>query len=112
MAADKTQTYIIRQNSVTNAVQFWQKDDTKTVEKVLETAIKFENHILRELSNKNTVEDLPKFKGPDKDKPWLNFNTPDYNRMLDYIKRGGTISQVRNPYKVSNEVAEELLKAN
>jgi len=44
------------------------------------------------------------------DKKFLNINTPEYNKAVDYIKNGGNISAIEGKYKISKEVKEELLK--
>ena len=103
---DKTQLYIIKQNALTNANVFWQKEESKTPEKVLGTAQQFADWVVGGQSN--SVADLPII--PDNEKKWLNRNTPDFYSMLEYIKRGGTVKQIRNKYKVSKEVESELNK--
>ena len=104
---DKTQPYIIKQNALTNANVFWGKDETKTEEKVLATAQQFADWVVGSETT-NTVADLPKM--PDNEKKWLNKNTPDFNEMIEYVKQGGSIKQIRNKYKVSKEVESELNK--
>jgi len=104
---DKTQLYIIKQNALTNANVFYGKDETKTEEKVLATAQQFADWVIGAEAT-NAVADLP--KTPDNEKKWLNKNTPDFNEMINYIKQGGTVKQIRNKYKVSKEVESELNK--
>jgi len=104
---DNTQLYIIKQNALTNANVFWGKDETKTEEKVLATAKQFADWVVGAEST-NTVADLPKI--PDNEKKWLNKNTPDFNEMIEYVKQGGSVKQIRNKYKVSKEVESELNK--
>ena len=104
---DKTQLYIIKQNALTNANVFWQKEESKTPEKVLETAQQFAEWVVG--GGANQVPDLPTV--PDNEKRWLNKNTPDFNDMIKYVKQGGTVKQIRNKYKVSKEVESELNKA-
>ena len=101
---DKTQLYIIKQNALTNANVFWQKEESKTPEKVLGTAQQFADWVVGGQSN--SVADLP--ITPDNEKKWLNKNTPDFNSMIEYVKQGGTVKQIRNKYKVSKEVESEL----
>ena len=43
---EKKQIYIIRQNSLTNANVFWERDDNKEESKVLKTADTFYNWVL------------------------------------------------------------------
>jgi len=106
--SDKTQVYIIRQNALTNANVFWAKEESKTEDKVLETAEKYANWVLGG-EVKSSLPPLPKVEDDDK-KPWLNFNTPDYNKAIDLIKEGYTIKDLRSLYKVGNKVANELEK--
>ena len=104
---DKTQLYIIKQNALTNANVFYGKDETKTEEKVLATAQQFADWVIGGETT-NVVSDLP--ITPDNEKKWLNKNTPDFNEMIEYVKQGGTVKQIRNKYKVSKEVESELNK--
>ena len=104
---DKTQLYIIKQNALTNANVFYGKDETKTEEKVLATAQQFADWVIGGETT-NVVSDLP--ITPDNEKKWLNKYTPDFNEMIEYVKQGGTVKQIRNKYKVSKEVESELNK--
>jgi hypothetical protein len=109
--SDKTQLYIIKQNALTNANVFWSKEDSRTEEKVLETATKYANWVLGEEELKPS---LPPFPLPriddDNKKEWLNFNTPDYNKAIAFIKEGYTVRDLRTHFKVGNKVANELEK--
>lgn len=108
--SDKTQLYIIKQNALTNANVFWAKEDTRTEEKVLETATKYANWVLGGAETSVTsLPPLPKIEDDNK-KPWLNFNTPDYNKAIELIKKGYSVKDLRNQYKVGNKVANELEK--
>jgi hypothetical protein len=42
--------------------------------------------------------------------PWLNENTPDFQKIRAYMQNGGTIEEVRKRYSVSKAVAEKLTK--
>lgn len=42
------------------------------------------------------------------DKAWLNKNTPQYNKVVEFLKGGGDISQVLSKYKMKKEIKEEL----
>lgn len=105
--SDKTQVYIIRQNALTNANVFWERDDTKTEEKVLATAEKYANWVLGG-EVKNSLPPLPKVD--ESKKEWLNFNTPDYNKAIELKKKGYSIKDLRNQYKIGGAVANELEK--
>jgi len=41
---------------------------------------------------------------------WLNKNTPEFNKAVEYIKGGGSISAIEAKYKMTKEVKDELLK--
>jgi hypothetical protein len=44
------------------------------------------------------------------DKKWLNLNTPEYNKSIDYLKNGGNIEAIEKKYKLAKAVKDELLK--
>jgi hypothetical protein len=41
---------------------------------------------------------------------WLNKNTPEFNKAIEYLKNGGNIATIENKYKLAKTVKEELLK--
>lgn len=41
---------------------------------------------------------------------WLNKNTPEFNKAIEYLKNGGNISTIENKYKLAKAVKDELLK--
>ena len=41
---------------------------------------------------------------------WLNKNTPEFNKAVEYIKGGGSISAIEAKYKMTKEVKDELSK--
>jgi hypothetical protein len=41
---------------------------------------------------------------------WLNKNTPEFKKAVEYIKGGGSISAIEAKYKMTKEVKEELSK--
>jgi hypothetical protein len=41
---------------------------------------------------------------------WLNKNTPEFKKAVEYIKGGGKISAIEARYKMTKEVKEELSK--
>lgn len=104
---DKTQVFIIKQNALTNANVFWAKDDSKTEGKVLETAQQFADWVLGG-EVQNSLPKLPKLS--EEEKNWLNFNTPDYNKALELIKKGYSVQDLRSQYKIGTKVANELSK--
>jgi hypothetical protein len=46
------------------------------------------------------------------DKPWLNKNTPQFNKAIEYLKNGGNISAIDTKYKMKKEIKDELLQVN
>ena len=46
----------------------------------------------------------------EEDKKWLNINTPEYNKSIDYLKNGGNIEAIEKKYKLAKAVKDELLK--
>ena len=41
---------------------------------------------------------------------WLNKNTPEFKKALEYVKGGGSISAIEAKYKMTKEVKDELSK--
>lgn len=41
---------------------------------------------------------------------WLNKNTPEFSKSIEYLKSGGNIESIEKKYKLSKEVKDELLK--
>jgi hypothetical protein len=41
---------------------------------------------------------------------WLNKNTPEFNKAVEYVKGGGSVSAIEAKYKMTKEVKDELLK--
>jgi len=44
------------------------------------------------------------------EKKFLNMNTPEFNKALDYLKNGGNIAAIEGKYKMTKLVKDELLK--
>jgi len=44
------------------------------------------------------------------EKRWLNNNTPEYSKAIEYLKQGGDIQAIKAKYKVSKKVQDELSK--
>jgi hypothetical protein len=49
-------------------------------------------------------------KEPVDDLKWLNKNTPEFNKAIEYLKNGGNIATIEGKYKMTKEVKEELTK--
>jgi hypothetical protein len=50
---------------------------------------------------KTTMED---------NKKWLNVNTPEFKKAVQYLKDGGSISNIEIKYKMTKETKAELIK--
>lgn len=100
---DATQMYIIKQSCLNRATDLYSKSDSWSEEQILETADIFVSWVTGE---EKVKQSLP--KKPEDQKTWLNFNTPDYNQALEWIKEGYTVKDIRNQYKVAKKVADEL----
>ena len=46
------------------------------------------------------------------DKGWLNKNTPNFTKAIEFLKGGGDIANIEAKYKLSKTVKDELLKVN
>jgi hypothetical protein len=44
------------------------------------------------------------------DNKWLNLNTPEFKKAVEYIKGGGSVSAIEAKYKMTKEVKDELSK--
>lgn len=44
------------------------------------------------------------------DKKWLNKNTPEFSKSIEYLKGGGNIEAIEKKYKLAKAVKDELLK--
>jgi hypothetical protein len=44
------------------------------------------------------------------DLKWLNKNTPEFNKAIEYLKNGGSFTAIESKYKMAKEVRAELLK--
>lgn len=47
---------------------------------------------------------------PTDDKKWLNKNTPEFSKSIEYLKSGGNIEAIEKKYKLARTVKDELLK--
>tara|TARA_R100000278_G_scaffold40193_3_gene35419 strand:+ start:5325 stop:5837 length:513 start_codon:yes stop_codon:yes gene_type:complete len=48
--------------------------------------------------------------GKTQERKWLNTNTPEYSKAIEYIQGGGNIQAIMSKYKVSKKVQDELAK--
>jgi len=49
-------------------------------------------------------------KATQEEKRWLNANTPEYTKAIEYLKQGGDIEAIKAKYKVSKKIQDELSK--
>lgn len=60
--------------------------------------------------NKHEKTDGNNFKSTEDDKKWLNKNTPEFSKSIEYLKSGGNIEAIEKKYKLAKVVKDELLK--
>ena len=49
-------------------------------------------------------------KAEEEELKWLNKNTPEFNKAIEYLKNGVNIETIENKYKLAKAVKDELLK--
>jgi len=59
--------------------------------------------------NKHDKTDVAN-NAPTNDKKWLNKNTPEFSKSIEYLKSGGNIEAIEKKYKLAKTVKDELLK--
>lgn len=59
--------------------------------------------------NKHDKTDVAN-NAPTDDKKWLNKNTPEFSKAIEYLKSGGSLDIIENKYKLAKAVKDELLK--
>ena len=52
-------------------------------------------------SSKSTIEE---------ERRWLNQNTPEYSKAIEYLKGGGDLESIKSKYKVSKKIQDELTR--
>jgi hypothetical protein len=60
-------------------------------------------------ANKHDKTDVTN-NAPTDDKKWLNKNTPEFTKSIEYLKSGGNIEAIEKKYKLAKAVKDELLK--
>ena len=60
--------------------------------------------------NKHDKSDGNNLKSTEDDKKWLNKNTPEFSKAIEYLKSGGSLDTIENKYKLAKAVKDELLK--
>lgn len=59
--------------------------------------------------NKHSKEQVTE-QVTEQDKKWLNKNTPEFSKSIEYLKSGGNIEAIEKKYKLAKTVKDELLK--
>lgn len=49
-------------------------------------------------------------KAPQAEKAWLNANTPEYSKAIEYLQGGGDLTAIKTKYKLSKKIEDELSK--
>lgn len=44
----------------------------------------------------------------DIDRKWLNENTPEFDKAIDFVRKGGSIDSIKTKYKISKDVEQIL----
>ena len=60
--------------------------------------------------NKHDKSDGNNLNPTEEDKKWLNKNTPEFSKSIEYLKGGGNIEAIEKKYKLAKAVKDELLK--
>ena len=55
-------------------------------------------------------DDANSASGVTEEQKWLNQNTPEYSKAIEFIKGGGSVEAIKSKYKVSKKVQDELAK--
>ncbi len=61
-------------------------------------------------SEKEQKKDTKTKSDKDDGKPWLNGGTDEWEGAKKYMKEGGNVDEIRKKYKISNKLAEKLVK--
>ena len=60
--------------------------------------------------DKEQVNVQANVQATEQDKKWLNKNTPEFTKSIEYLKSGGNIEAIEKKYKLAKAVKDELLK--
>ena len=55
-------------------------------------------------------DDANSASGVTEEQKWLNQNTPEYSKAIEFIKGGGSVEAIKSKYKVSGKIENELAK--
>ena len=56
------------------------------------------------------VKDVAKSAPTEDEQKWLNINTPEFTKAIEYLKSGGSIEVIEKKYKLAAKTKQELLK--
>ena len=62
------------------------------------------------LQSEDDDGNLASGKTAQEEKKWLNPNTIEYTKAIEYLQGGGSIDSIKSKYKVSKKVQDELAK--
>jgi len=62
------------------------------------------------LQSEDDDGNLASGKTTQEEKKWLNPNTIEYTKAIEYLQGGGSIDSIKSKYKVSKKVQDELAK--
>lgn len=59
---------------------------------------------------KDALQELREKMNPTSDLKWLNVNTPEFTKAIEYLKSGGNLDAIEKKYKLAAKTKQELLK--
>lgn len=59
---------------------------------------------------KDALQELREKMNPTSEQKWLNVNTPEFTKAIEYLKNGGNIEVIEKKYKLAAKTKQELLK--
>lgn len=66
--------------------------------------------LIDDTQDSDAVNKHDKTEAPVDEKKWLNKNTPEFTKAIEFIKNGGSLDAIENKYKLAKAVKDELLK--
>jgi len=70
----------------------------------------YRRYTLASLLGLQAVDDDANIASGVEEQKWLNPNTTEFSKAIEFIKGGGSIEAIKTKYKVSKKVADELAK--
>ena len=85
--------------------------DEKDPQKVGSQITYFRRYTLASLLGLQAVDDDANVaSGVTEEKKWLNQNTPEFSKAIEFIKGGGSVEAIKGKYKLSKKIEDELNK--